>query len=128
MPRADLGLPSAIPKILAVLKTVYRQKGLRYSDIAKSLALSEVTVKRYMRGRSLTVEMLEKLCAVANLNIFELLEAVRRSQEKVVALSYEQEEALAAEPFLSVIFYLLHRQWGVTELSAEFSLPEWEMT
>lgn len=128
MPNDRPGIASSIPVILDTLKQLYRAKGWRYRDVAEALGISEVTVKRYMSGHGLTLELLEQLCGVVDLAVFDLLDLARRGQGSTAGdLSLEQEEALAKDTFLSVFFFLLMRGWLPNELKEEFGLADWEV-
>jgi transcriptional regulator with XRE-family HTH domain len=124
----DSKSPSSIPAIAAALKRLYRAKGLRYREVAAALDISEVSVKRYMSGQGLTLPLLERLCAMVDLSLLDLMDMVRQDQgQGIDTLTYEQEEVLATEPFLSVILFLMLRGWTVEELQKEFELAEWEI-
>jgi DNA-binding Xre family transcriptional regulator len=124
----DSRTPSSIPAIASTLKRLYRAKGLRYREVAEALEISEVSVKRYMSGQGLTLPLLERLCAMIDLSVLDLMDIVRQDQvQGADALTLQQEEALAADPFLSIILFLMLRGWTVEELQKEFELPEWEI-
>src|SRR6185503_15007171 len=61
-------------RLLTQLKRLLRASGLRYADVAVLIGVSEKTVKRYMVGQSISVAILEKLCEVAGITLFELVE------------------------------------------------------
>jgi transcriptional regulator with XRE-family HTH domain len=125
IPKDELHSPSLMPQVLASLKLQYRARGIKYRDVAKALKISEITVKRYLSGQALTVDMLERLCQVADLNIFDLIELAREQQNTLLKeLEPEQEERLAREPFMSVVYFLLRRGWAVEEIKKDFRLSE----
>jgi hypothetical protein len=73
---------SATYFILAALKAHFKACNIRYRDIANMLQVSEITVKRYLTGRGLTVKSLEQLAQVSDLTLFELLELARSQTKK----------------------------------------------
>ena len=78
-----------IPAILGTLKRLYRSKGILYRDVARMLDLSETTVKRYLTGHGLTVEILESLCRIVGLRMSD---AFAIAQEDIEASSSTLEE------------------------------------
>jgi transcriptional regulator with XRE-family HTH domain len=68
---------SAIPTILAVLKREFHARDIKYRHIANALGSSEITIKRYMNGRGLTVDVLERLSAVLGISIYDLMDTAR---------------------------------------------------
>jgi transcriptional regulator with XRE-family HTH domain len=117
---------SEIPVLLRGLKSLLKVKGLLYHDVAARLGVSETTVKRYLTGHSLTVEILEELCRVVDVRLSDLL-AIAQDEPEPPVLSPEEEEFLARDAFLSGIFYLLARGYTPAVIQRDFRLPDAEM-
>jgi transcriptional regulator with XRE-family HTH domain len=66
--------PSEIPAIATTLKRLVRAKGLTYAELAQLLDISEASVKRYLNGQRLTMEILERLCGAMSLHLSEFYE------------------------------------------------------
>lgn len=111
-------------RLLAALKGVLRQRGIRYADLAKTLDLSEATVKRMFSSGRIELGRLERICAALDLDFFELARLARGGAEARPQLSLRQERALAADPELLVVFHLLCNQWSVAEVRREFGFDE----
>jgi hypothetical protein len=69
---------STISLILATLKLQFKYRQIKYRDIANTLRISEITVKRYLAGRGLTVAILERLALVSGLTLFDLIDHAKR--------------------------------------------------
>ena len=120
---------SDIPLILQALKKLLKAQGLRYQDVAETLEISRITVKRYLSGRGLTLAALESLCSVLGITLGDLIDIVRDNRPNSAnSRSSQQEEALFAEPFLAILFVLLMRGWSPGQLQEEFDLTEVELT
>lgn len=116
---------SQVPGLLDVLKTLLRGHGYRYGDIAKVLGVGERTVKRYLRGENLTLAILERMCALAGIQLSELTELAQKEVErKPNTLSLAQEAALSKNPFAGFVFRLLRYGWTSQEVQEEFALDE----
>src|SRR5579859_4337604 len=98
---------SEIDLLLKALKTIFKARGLLYQNIADAIGVSETTVKRYLTGHGLTVEILERLCKSVNLRISDLMTIVRAEEERLPHLTHEDEERLAEDPTLAMMFYLI---------------------
>ena len=128
MDSAKSQFSSDIPNMLQALKKLLKKKGLHYQDVADALKVSKVTVRRYLAGRGLTVEALERLCSVLGITLGDLIDIVRDSRTtNSNHLTPPQEDALVAEPFLVVLFTLLMRGWSPGQLQTEFDLTESEL-
>ena len=117
---------SEIPLLLRSLKSLLKAKGLLYHDVAERLGVSETTVKRYLTGHSLTVDILEDICHVVDVRLSELLALVEDERGQPI-LSPQEEEVLAADAFLSGIFYLLARGYTPALIQRDFRLTDAEM-
>ena len=108
-----------------VLKRLFQARGLKYRDVARSVGVSEITVKRWMSGRGLTVEQLELLAGVAGIGLPELTElAVADYDTRLPQITREQEEGLARDSLLSMILTLLLIGWSAVEIKRECALDE----
>lgn len=118
-------MDSQVPGVLAILKEHFKLHSMRYTDVAKKLDVSEVSVKRYMSGKGLTLAVLERLCEVVNLQLSDLTEALARDAEtRPRRLTFEQEAHLVAEMNVAFAFYLLRMGWTAKEISAEFGMDD----
>jgi transcriptional regulator with XRE-family HTH domain len=117
---------SEIPLLLRALKSLLKAKGLLYHDVADRLGVSETTVKRYLTGHSLTVEILEDLCHIVDVRLSDLL-AVSQEEPEQPILTLEEEDFLSKNPFLAAIFYLLSRGFTPATIQRDFLLTDAEM-
>ena len=91
-----------------VIKTVLKARGMTYADLAAQMGISEPTVKRLFVERDCKFSRLESLCQLLDLSISELLDIADRTEDSVLVLSRDVEQALADSPSL-FFFYLLLR-------------------
>jgi transcriptional regulator with XRE-family HTH domain len=114
-------------RMLAYLKKLYRARGLRLCDVAARIGVSERSIKRYLNGRGVTLEILERLCTVADLTILALAELAEGDASKQVSTNDAQEDALADDPMLAVTFYLLTLGWAPQVIAREFHLSDLDL-
>ena len=110
--------------VISALKQALKARGLRYTDLAQALSLSEASIKRCFSRNTLTLSRLEKICAVLDLDLFDLVRLSRRADEEPRQLSLEQERALAADAQMLSLFHLIASGWTVAEIRAEFDINE----
>ncbi len=118
---------SEIDVLLRTLKNVFKSRGLLYQHIAESMSVSETTVKRYLTGHGLTVDILERLCRVADLRVSDLFAVLRESDDALPPLTHADEEKLAAEPFLACLLYFIAKGYTLQALQADFKLSDAEL-
>ena len=117
---------SEIPLLLRALKNLLKAKELHYHDVAEQLGVSEPTVKRYLTGHSLTVEILEDLCRVVDVRLSDLLAMSQEEPERPM-LTPEEEEFLVKDPFQAGVFYLLSHGFSPATIQRDFRLTDAEM-
>lgn len=108
--------------LLRALKQVLKQRGLRYADLARGLGLSEPTVKRMLSTGRIDLPRLERICALLEVDLHELTRLALGTRERRRYLDLAQEEALAADPRLLLVFHLLCNDWAVDGIREEFGL------
>lgn len=109
------------------LKRALRAQGLTYARIAAALSLSESSVKRMFARRAFSLERFEQICALAGLEVSDLVELLSERRAYVTELSPEQERALLAEPKLLLLTYLLINGWTLDAITAEFEIDAGEV-
>ncbi|WP_191629207.1 helix-turn-helix domain-containing protein [Pandoraea terrae] len=114
-----------LPLLVASLKRLLRAKGIGYREIARTLGVSEPTIKRWLAGQGLTLERLEDLCAFVDVSLVELIEfAAQSADARLRQLSVEQEQALSQERNLAFVFTTILRGWSPEELRREQMLDD----
>jgi transcriptional regulator with XRE-family HTH domain len=111
-------------RMLAYLRKLYRAQGLRLSDVATLIGVSERSIKRYLNGHGVTLQILERLCTAAEITILALAELAEGDATKQVSTNDVQEDALAEEPMLAITFYLLTLGWTSQVIAREFYLSD----
>lgn len=108
--------------LIDALKRALRTRGVTYRDVAQALALSEPSVKRLFSRGGFSVERLAQICALADLDFFELAKLARQRSERTAQLSLAQEQALAADETLMLVFHLLLAGWKNADIRAHYGL------
>ncbi len=94
-------------RLIETLKKVLKSRGVTYKDLAKSLKLSEANLKRAFSKQSFTLQRLESICQILEIDFYELAKQARgHVQDVMESLNVEQERALAQDPALFTMFYL----------------------
>jgi transcriptional regulator with XRE-family HTH domain len=115
-------------EIVETLKKLLKARGMTYAALAAALRLSTPTVKRMFSQRSFTLERLEEILRVLEVDFFELARMSHGRREGPVELSLEQETALAKDARLFTVFWLLCNEWRFDEIVAEFRVGAAQIT
>jgi len=114
--------------IVETLKKVLKARGMTYADLALALRVSTPTIKRLFSQRTFTLERLEEILKVLELDFHELARMSHGRRSGPAELSVEQEGALAKDARLFSVFWLLCNEWRFDEIVSEFRLGAAQIT
>jgi transcriptional regulator with XRE-family HTH domain len=114
--------------IVETLKKVLKARGMTYADLALALRVSTPTVKRLFSQRTFTLERLEEILRVLEVDFYELARMSHGRRGGPAELSVDQESALAKDARLFSVFWLLCNEWRFEEIVAEFRLGAAQIT
>lgn len=113
-------------ELITALKGELKRQGLAYADVAKSLSVSESTIKRQFAKETFTLQRLAEICEVAGLEIGDLAVLADESRRNIEQLSEEQERELVGNPKLLLLAFLLLNDWRLEEILTEYAIEELE--
>lgn len=114
--------------LVDALKAVLRERGLTYADAARTLDLSEASVKRLFSQRSFTLDRLEALCEAAAVDFAELVARAEAARARLDEMSEEQERALVDDPLLLLTMVCAINRWPFEKILEEYAIDEHELT
>ncbi len=83
--------------ILGVLKTVLRERGLTYKDLAQRMGLTEGALKKTFAADDMSFSRMIELCDAAEVSYFELVRRADDQKEKRITLNAKQEAFFASD-------------------------------
>jgi transcriptional regulator with XRE-family HTH domain len=111
-----------IGKLIAALKQELKKRDLHYRDVAKRLSVSEATVKRYLKGKGVNIEALQKLAEIVDLDLLSLASLAEQQNTKLPGLTGAQEGALVRNKNLRMVFALAIRGWPLDVIARELDI------
>jgi DNA-binding Xre family transcriptional regulator len=117
---------TGVAEITDALKRCLRSRGMTYGKLAQALDLSEASVKRLFSAGGFTLKRVEQICRVLDIDMFELARLAHSEAATATELTPAQEQALAAESKLLLVFHLLLGGWRLEEIVAEYSISRAE--
>src|SRR6266568_689592 len=113
--------------LVDLVKRTLRHKGLTYRYVAKGLKLSESSVKRMFARRNLSLGRLERICALMNLEIADLLDLTRAADGSLTELSEKQERELVGNLKLLLVGMLALSHWTAAKILETYRFSEAEL-
>jgi hypothetical protein len=111
-----------VARLTSALKKHLKARGVTYGALAKKLDISEASVKRVFATGSFTLRRLGQVCEVLELEFLDLAKLAHDRIPPGSRLSADQEEALAANRRLLLIFHLLLNEWSIEEIVSHYQL------
>ena len=111
---------TGVARITEALKRCLKARGMTYASLAVALELSEASVKRLFSSGSFTLKRVEQICRVLDLDFLELARLAHGEANTASRLSTTQEQALAANPRLLLVFHLLLGDWNADEIVDQY--------
>lgn len=116
-------------ELLEIIKKYLKVKGITYRHLANEMGLSETSIKRLFANNAFSLERLEKICQILDLDLFDLVVMARQqNQNEKNSLTPDQEQALADDPKLMSVFYFLINGWSVDYIVSEYQISKEECT
>jgi len=112
--------------LVDVVKRSLRERGLTYARVAKGLGLSESSVKRVFSQENLSLDRLEQICALMDLEIADLFDLTRAAEKRITELTDEQERVLVSDPKVLLIAILASNYWTVPVMLEKYRFSGWE--
>jgi DNA-binding Xre family transcriptional regulator len=100
------------------LRMHLKARGMTYADLAKALKISEATVKRIFATRNCTLERLDAMCEVAQVDLAELARGMPRESRLINRLTEAQESEIMSDPALLLVAVCAMHQLRVEDIVA----------
>jgi transcriptional regulator with XRE-family HTH domain len=110
--------------LVDTLKRLLKSRGITYRQLADGIQLSEASVKRIFSEESFTLQRIEEICLFLDIDFFELAKQARGNASASEHMSIEQEAALAADPRLLGVFYLVFNDWQLDDIIEHYEMPK----
>lgn len=113
---------SQIIQISNTLKQLLRQQQLTYKDIANQLDMSEANIKRIFSSNSFTLERLEQICGLINMNLSDLFLIAQKQNQQLTELTIEQEKELVSDSQLFLVAVCVRDAWTFNEIIEHYQI------
>jgi AcrR family transcriptional regulator len=113
--------------LIDILKRELKSRGVTYAQVAKTLELSEASVKRLFSRKDFTLERLDAICAMAGIDFGELARTQGQDEHLVSVLTLEQEQQIVADNKLLIVAVCALSHWQFEQLIAAYHFTEAEL-
>jgi transcriptional regulator with XRE-family HTH domain len=89
--------------LVDVLKRELKSRGITYAQVARSLRLSEASVKRMFSRRDFTLKRLDQICELTRAEFSDLARRLHEEENLVSQLTWEQERTIVSDRKLFLV-------------------------
>jgi DNA-binding Xre family transcriptional regulator len=113
-------------QLIDALKRTLKAHGLTYADVAQYLDLSEANVKRLFAKRRFTLERLDQICQMMEMEISDLVQEMNdwAGAKAISGLTLEQEAEIAGNLELLLVTVCVLNRWTLDEVVGRFHISE----
>ena len=114
--------------IVEALKRALKAKGVTYAMAARSLRLSEPSIKRMFSTKDFTLRRFDELCMLADVDFGELARSLEQREHLLAKLSVDQEKQIVGDRKLMLVALCAMNGWSASDISTTYSLSVPEVT
>jgi len=113
--------------LVQTLKRTLRAARITYADIAGHLGMSEANIKRLFATQSFTLQRLEAICQMMNMDLGDLFSLHESARQRIQHLTRKQEQELVSDTRLLLVAVCVHNRLDFEEIVAGYHLTEAEI-
>ena len=112
--------------LVATIKRLLKARGLTYRDVARSLGLSEPSVKRVFASERFTVARLAQVAGLLGYTLAELTQEAAAAAPALHGLTAAQEAQLVTDEKLLLVAVCAFNHWTVADMVAAYRVTRAE--
>lgn len=113
-------------ELVKTLKKALKAHGKTYAAVAHELELSEASVKRLFSQNNFSLERLDRICQMLDLEISDLVQLMNEQQHELEQLTVEQEQEITNDTALLVVAICALNRWTMADIVAFYDISEGE--
>lgn len=111
-------------QLIDTLKKALRGQRKTYADVARTLELSEASVKRLFSESSLSLQRLEQICQMLDMEISDLVQLMNQQARRIDGLNRKQEQEIASDRLLLLVTVCVLNRWTMADILAHYDVKE----
>ena len=112
--------------LIDTLKQALKTHHLTYAEVARQLQMSEANVKRMFAARRFTLERLEQVCQLMQMELCDLFQLYDESRTRITQLTLEQEQELVGNEKLLLVAVSVRNRLNFNDILENFHISETE--
>jgi len=109
-------------ELIKTLKIALKAQGKTYADVAAALGLTEASVKRLFSRQSFSLNRLDQVCHLLEIEISDLVQLMSEQQQHLQQLTVEQEKEITSNVSLTLVAVCVLNRWTMEDILAYFRI------
>ena len=114
-------------QVISTLKRALKASDLTYSDVARGLDMSEGNVKRMFSVERITLNRVEAICQLMNMELSDLFQMYEESRQRISQLTEDQESELVADTSLLFVAVCVRNHIDFNEILRHYNIAETDL-
>ncbi len=110
--------------LIETLKQALKGRRLTYAEVARRLEMSEANVKRMFASRRFTLDRLEAICHLMQMELSDLFQLYEESRQRITQLTLEQEQGLVQDQELLLVAVSVRNRLTFEDIIDNYQIPE----
>ncbi len=112
--------------LIDTLKQTLKSHRLTYAEVARKLHMSEANIKRMFASKRFTLERLEEVCKLMQLELSDLFQLYEESRQRITQLTLEQEDELVRDAKLLLVAVSVRNRLGFDDIVSHYQVTKTE--
>lgn len=113
-------------ELIKTLKQALKAQGKTYAAVSRELGLTEASIKRLFSQKNFSLERLDQICHMLDMEISDLVQLMTEQQHKLRQLTVEQEREITDDVTLLVVAICALNRWTMADMVAFYDISEGE--
>lgn len=110
--------------LIDTLKQALKGRRMTYAEVGRRLKMSEANVKRMFATKRFTLERLEDVCKLIQLDLSDLIKIYEESRHRITQLSEEQEEELMRDAKLLLVAVSVRNRLSFDDITRHYEVSK----
>ena len=112
--------------LIDTLKKALKEHHLTYAQIAEKLDMSEANIKRLFASKRFSLERLEEICQLMQLELSDLFQLYEESRQRISQLTIQQEKELMSNEKLLLVAVSVRNRLSFEDIISNYEISETE--
>lgn len=119
---------TSFPELAKILKSLLKERGLTYRDLAEALGLSESNVKKIFTSEDCSLARLNSICVILEVSLSDLMQEASKVAAREFHFTLAQEEFLVKHRQHFLVYWkLVYEEWSQAEVKKFLGLNQDEL-